>query len=113
MHGEHDPWISRPGLSVALIWSIVSFSCEMPSKAKNSHCTGTSTACAATMALRVSRLSEGGQSIQKIGIGHFGRPGALLGNQRGHRIAQAEGPVGLHHHLRFEADQVGVWPAQC
>ena len=42
---------------------MVSLSCEMPSSAKNSHCTGTSTACAAAMALSVSRLSDGGQSI--------------------------------------------------
>jgi hypothetical protein len=59
------PWISRLGLSELLIWSMVCLSCEIPSSAKNSHCTGTSTAWAATMALRVSRLRDGGQSISR------------------------------------------------
>ena len=58
------PWISRLGLSVARIWSIDSLSCEMPSSAKNSHCTGTSTALAADRALSVSKFSDGGQSMR-------------------------------------------------
>ena len=62
LHGER---VASAGFRVARICSMVALSCEMPSSAKNSHCTGTSTACAATIAFRVSRLSEGGQSMSR------------------------------------------------
>ena len=46
------------------IRSMVSMSCEMPSRAKNSHWIGISTESAATKAFRVSRSRAGGQSIR-------------------------------------------------
>ncbi len=58
------PWMERRGLSVVRICSMVCSSWLRPSSAKNSHCSGTSTASAATRALMVSRFSEGGQSIR-------------------------------------------------
>ena len=56
------PWIVSSGLSAALTCSTVFSSCDNPSSAKNSHCSGTRIACAAAIALTVSRLSDGGQS---------------------------------------------------
>ena len=41
----------------------VSRSSDTPSSARYSHCIGTSTESAAAKALRVSRSSDGGQSI--------------------------------------------------
>ena len=57
------PWISSSGLRLPRTSSIVRISWVRPSSAKNSHCSGTSTASAAAMALTVSRFSDGGQSI--------------------------------------------------
>ncbi len=57
------PWIFSRGLSVARTCSTVLSSWLRPSSAKNSHCSGTSTASAAASALMVSRFSDGGQSI--------------------------------------------------
>ena len=57
------PWICSIGLKLLRTRSIVRSSRLSPSSAKNSHCSGTSTACAAASALTVSRPSDGGQSI--------------------------------------------------
>ena len=64
VHGQHDALESSLGLSARCTRSIVRISWLRPSSAKNSHCSGTSTASAATSALIVSRFSEGGQSIR-------------------------------------------------
>ncbi len=62
VHGEHDAVDGQRGLSVVLTCSTVFRSCDNPSSAKNSHCSGTRIESAAVMALMVRRLSDGGQS---------------------------------------------------
>ena len=57
------PWIDSSGFSVERTCSTVCNNCDRPSSAKNSHCSGTRIASDAAMALTVSRLSDGGQSI--------------------------------------------------
>ena len=54
--------IESSGLSVDFTCSTVLSSCDRPSSAKNSHCSGTRIAFAAAIALTVRRLSDGGQS---------------------------------------------------
>ena len=58
------PSIRSSGLAPWRTSRTVRISCDRPSSAKNSHCSGTSTECAATSALIVRRLSDGGQSIR-------------------------------------------------
>ncbi len=101
------PWISSDGLSVARIWSIDSLSCEMPSSAKNSHCTGTSTALAAESALSVRRLSEGRAVDQQVVEALIVGEPALARGKRRHGVAQPERPIGIRH-LGFDADKVVV-----
>jgi hypothetical protein len=44
----------------------------------------------------------------RIAVRNIRRPRLLLGDERGHGVAQAVGTVRLRHHLRLQADQVGV-----
>lgn len=55
--------MASSGLSATRTRSMVSMSWVMPSRARNSHWTGTRTESAATRALIVSNPSEGGQSM--------------------------------------------------
>ena len=54
------------GLSLFLTLSTVLTSAPMPSSARNSACSGTSTASTATSAFNVTRPSDGGQSIRIV-----------------------------------------------
>ena len=65
------PGSTSPGLKRARMRSTVVSSWLSPPSAKNSHCSGTSSASAATIALIVSRPSDGGQSISTTS--HRGR----------------------------------------
>src|ERR1700678_3978157 len=76
------PWIERLGLRVERTCSTVCSSCDKPSSAKNSHCSGTRIASEAALAFTGSRLSEAG----KI----HGRCRDVQARHRGrhHRVAQ-------------------------
>src|ERR1041385_8145671 len=82
------PWIDSSGLSVVLTCSTVCNSCDKPSSAKNSHCSGTRMAFAAAIALTVSRLSDAGE---------------LAGIQRRDRGAQTERAVARLAELELKA----------
>ncbi len=56
--------MSTFGLRFSRTWASVSRSWASPRSDRYSHCTGTTTPSAATMALTVSSPSEGGVSIR-------------------------------------------------
>src|SRR6266568_4545586 len=76
------PWIDRSGLSVVLTCSTVCNSCDNPSSAKNSHCSGT------RMALDAAGAGE------------------LAGVQRRDRGAQTERAVARLAEFELEAGQI-------
>ena len=63
------PWISSSGLRLARTRSMVRISWVRPSRAKNSHCSGTSTASAAVMALTVRQVQRRRAVDQHVGVG--------------------------------------------
>ena len=60
------PLIESVGLRFSLILSIVLTNCVIPSKAKNSVCKGTNNSSDATKDIIVSKLKDGGQSINML-----------------------------------------------
>ena len=58
------PLIFKLGFKFILILSIVFTSCDIPSRAKNSVCSGTNNSSATTNDITVNKLNEGGQSIK-------------------------------------------------
>ena len=59
-HGQYDPMICSLGLSRFLTRSTVLDKAPMPSRARNSACSGTKTASAPTRAFKVTRPRDGG-----------------------------------------------------
>ena len=60
---NNTPSILSPGFNLVCVIIIVFSNCVIPSKAKNSHCTGIITELDAVNAFVVINPSEGGQSI--------------------------------------------------
>ena len=87
------PGVASAGLRPRRTSSIVRISWLSPSSAKNSHCSGTSTASAAVMALRVSRPRPAGSRSARSRTGSVPLPRSSASRRRKSRRSAATSSI--------------------